>query len=394
MTTPRAHAADAPDPLPSPATPAGGPARLIALDAFRGATMLAMVIVNNPGSWAHVYPPLRHAAWHGCTPTDLIFPFFLFIVGASMAFSMPRAVARLGRRGAWLRIMKRAALLVLIGLLLNGFPFFDLATLRVPGVLQRIGLCFALAGTLVLLTGVRTQVVLAAAMLLGVTAAMRVVPGGAGLTEGDNLARDIDLAVIGPAHLWRGSPTDPEGVLSTLPAAVTTLLGYWAGLWIAGAGRGAPRPRVGTMLAGLAAGGAALAAAGWLWSRGPGVAGVPLNKPLWTGSYVLFTAGLAALALAGLYALVEVARYRRLGVALQMCGVNALLLFVGSGVIARLLGVIKIDGAPLKTRIYESLAAALPGDDRLASLAFALINVGVWWLLLWWLWRRGWAWRV
>ena len=210
------------------------PARLMSLDAFRGATIAAMILVNNPGSWAHVYAPLRHADWHGCTPTDLIFPFFLFIVGTSMAFSMRGYLSGdRPRSSAYARIARRVAALFALGLVLSGVLWNDWSVLRIPGVLQRIALVYLLASVLVLNARPAVQGVVAVVALLGYWLLLTRVPGpdgSWGLGAESNIVRAADLALIGEAHLYSNSPTDPEGLLSTLPAVVTTLLGYWSGL--------------------------------------------------------------------------------------------------------------------------------------------------------------------
>ncbi|MEM7627846.1 MAG: DUF5009 domain-containing protein [Planctomycetota bacterium] len=371
------------------------PARLLSLDAFRGLTIAAMLLVNNPGSWAHVYAPLRHAEWHGWTPTDLIFPFFLFIVGAAMAFSMGKYTGAGARRGAvvW-RVARRVALLIGLGLLLNGFPMYELGGLRWPGVLQRIGLVYLLASIVVLWLPVRAQVGLGAVVLAGYLATLTFVPveGVAPAMEATrNLPRAIDLAVIGEEHVWGGSPTDPEGLLSTLPATVTCLLGYWAGLLIR-----ARRDRPAGLLVRLSLLGVALTAAGLL-----GGVVHPINKPLWTSSYVLLTGGLAMVCLAGLYWLIDVRGWRRLGTPAAWMGVNAILAFVGSGLLARLL--IRIpapgraiggaDAGSLKAWVYESLVG-LGLSEVNASLAFAVLTVAVWWVLTGVLTTRGVVLRV
>ncbi|HVH13775.1 MAG TPA: heparan-alpha-glucosaminide N-acetyltransferase domain-containing protein, partial [Longimicrobium sp.] len=227
----------------APAAPSDAPPRterLLSLDVFRGLTVAAMLLVNNPGTWSAVYDPLEHAAWHGWTPTDLIFPFFLFIVGVSMAYSL---VPRLERGDAPARLFaaaaKRFAILVGLGLLLAAFPYYtlDLSHLRLPGVLQRIGLAFLLASAVVLFARPRAQWIVAGALLLGYWAAMTLVPvpgfGAGELSRDGSLAAYVDRTVLGTNHLWASAKTwDPEGLLSTLPAVATVLLGVFAGRWM------------------------------------------------------------------------------------------------------------------------------------------------------------------
>jgi len=365
----------------------GPPARLGSLDVFRGATIAAMLLVNNPGTWAHVHPPLLHAAWHGWTPTDLIFPYFLFIVGVAMAFSFARQLETGVDRGAvLLRAARRAAVLVALGLVLHGFPNYDLSTIRIPGVLQRIGLAFLLATPAVLWVGRRGIAAAAAITLLGYGALMMwaPVPGhGAGVLEpGRDLGSYIDRAVFGTAHLWRQAETwDPEGLLSTIPAVGTVLLGVLAGGWLRDA-----RPVERTTV-GLAAAGAAAAVAGWVWGLW-----FPINKNLWTSSYALFTSGLGALSLAACYWIVDVRKHRRWAHPFHLFGVNAIAAFFLSSLMARILVLIHWtdetgETVTLKGWIYTALFEPL-ASPRNASLLFALAYVAFWLIVVAWMDRR------
>lgn len=366
--------------------PPGPAPRLVSVDVLRGLTVAAMVLVNNPGSWRHVYWPLRHAAWDGFTPTDTIFPFFLFIVGVSIPLALGTRLEH-GGRGLVGRVLRRSATIFALGLLLHALPFFHLATLRIPGVLQRIAVCYLLAALLVVLTGGaagwRLQAGVAAALLLGYWLLMTRVapPGGAAgdLSPAGNLAGYVDRLVLGP-HIWQVSRFyDPEGVLSTLPAVATTLLGVLAGHWIRG---DRPGRRV---VAGLAIGGLAATGAGWLWGLT-----FPINKSLWTSSYALFMAGLAGLALAACYWGIEVRGRRAWTVPFVVLGVTALPLFFLSSFMARLLLVIRVgpDGPRLQAWLFDHLFAPwLPPVD--ASLAYALAYVLLWWGLMWALHRSG-----
>lgn len=377
-------------PAMEPAVPVARPERLLSLDVFRGLTVAAMLLVNNPGTWSAVYAPLEHAEWNGWTPTDLIFPFFLFIVGVSMAFSIvPRrergeAPARLFGKAA-----KRGAILIGLGLLLAAFPYYnlDLAHLRFPGVLQRIGLAFTLAAAAVLFTRPRAQAAITVALLLGYWAAMTLVPvpgGRAGdLGKDGSLAAYVDRAVLGTNHLWASAKTwDPEGLLSTLPAVATVLLGVFAGRWMR-SDRSPSERLVGLFLAGNAG-----LVIGLVWN-----AAFPINKNLWTSSYVVFTAGMALHTLAVCYWLVDVRGRRRWAMPFAWFGMNAIFAFFFSGVMARLLNLVKVDGRPVKAVIFDgAFDSWLPAHD--ASLAFALCFVALWTAIVWAMHRRRWYLKV
>ena len=364
--------------------PAG---RLLSLDVFRGGTVAAMVLVNNPGAWDAVYPPLRHADWHGWTPTDLVFPFFLFIVGVAIPLALgPRLVRGEARAALLGRIARRATVIFALGLFLHAFPTFDLATIRIPGVLQRIAVCYLVTAALFVTTGWRVQAGVAATALLGYWAAMTLVPAP-GFAAGDlskegNLAAFIDRAVLGP-HIWRvGGVYDPEGLLSTIPAVATTLAGLLAGQWLRAAGD----PRRAAL--GFAAAGALAAGAGLIWG-----VWFPINKPLWTSSYAVFTAGLALLGLAACHWVVEVQGRRRWTPPFVALGMNALALFFLSTLVARILVVVKVpvdDGrsVALQAAVFERVFAPWASPVN-ASLAFALTTVLAWLLVMGILYRRG-----
>jgi predicted acyltransferase len=357
--------------------------RLASLDAFRGATIAAMILVNNPGSWEQVYPPLRHAPWHGWTPTDLIFPFFLFIVGVSISFSLTRRrdqASGLGR--VMTKILSRSLILFVLGLFLALFPRFDFSTLRIPGVLQRIALCY-LAGSLIFLkTGVRGRIILSAALLAAYGAALKWIPvpgnGPGVLSPEGNLCGWIDVKFLG-GHLY--TPTfDPEGILSTVPAIATVLLGTLAGDWLRTAGK--PKLR----FWGLFAGGAALTASG-LWLHGL----IPINKQLWTSSFVLFTGGAACLILGLFHGAMDVLQWRRGALPFRVFGTNAILVFVGSGLLARVLQLIRIplggEAVPFQAYVFQQWLAPWAGPLA-GSLLFPIILLILWFLLLYQLYRR------
>ncbi len=350
--------------------------------------MAAMVVVNHPGDWNHVYPPLRHAAWHGWTPTDLIFPFFVFLLGVSVTLSRTR-----GR--SLTTILQRSAVLYLLGLLLALYPRFDITTVRLMGVLPRLALCY-LASALVyrrlagLPQGPRAVAALgiAGACLLGYWALLMLVapPGGVAgdLSPSGNLGAWLDRTLLGEAHLWRSSRTwDPEGLLSTMPAVGTAMLGVTAGVVL-----DAPRPSL-RRAAVLVAAGALVMALGLLWD-----AAFPINKSLWTSSYAAFTGGLAALLLGLAYAACDVAGHRRGTHPLVVLGVNALTLFVVSGWLVKTLLLVRVPSPDGDERtayawLYET-AFAPWGTPENTSLAFALAMLVVLYLLCAWLYRRGW----
>ena len=346
------------------------PDRLRSLDAFRGATIAAMILVNNPGSWAHVYPALLHAPWHGWTPTDLIFPVFLFIVGVAIPFSLGRRVEAGAERGRLLlRVLRRSAILIGLGLLLAAWPFLDLGSLRLPGVLQRIGVVYLAAGAAFLWLGRRGLAALTAVCLLGFAAVMRFVPAPGGVA-GDlepetNLAAFVDRALL-PGTLYQGT-WDPEGVLSTVPALATALLGIFGGQWL----RSANLPSQRTTR--LFTAGFALLTLGWIWSFW-----LPINKNLWTSSYVLFTVGIAFSMLACCVLIMDLGRPPRWTAPLESLGKNAIGVFVGSGLVIKtmLLFPERGDGSAYAWSyevFFASWLGPLPG-----SLGFALANVAAW----------------
>ena len=378
------------------ATPLTGdphPKRLASLDAFRGLTIAAMILVNNPGSWNHTYGPLRHAEWHGCTPTDLIFPFFLLIVGAAAAFSIPKALGREPNRiKLLLRVVRRCVVLFALGLMLNGFPFYDFGEIRIPGVLQRIALVYLLLVPLVLFLPRTGQAVVAFGLALAHWWLLVAFGGDDPFGPERNLASRIDEAIIGRAHLYH-EPTDPEGLLGTLSAVLTAWIGYAVGQRIRRHGPTAANSGK------LAAAGLGLIALGWLWSLA-----FPLNKPLWTGSYAVFTAGWALVFLAALLAIIDgPVASRRTTKAFQPAvtfGLNAIFVFVASGLIARLLVWVPaawasdgVNTPTIKGWAFDTLVSA--GLEPInASLAYAILNVVLWWPVLAFMRRRNWLFKV
>ncbi len=387
--------------------------RLRALDVFRGATVALMILVNNPGSWNALYPPLAHAAWHGVTPTDLVFPFFLFAVGNALALVMQPLLAG-PTRVFWLRVARRTALIFAIGLLLNAAPFVrwdaagelvarDWSTLRFMGVLQRIALCFGAAAAIVwwaerhTARPARAVLGVVAALLLGYWALCAVLgaPGDAYSLQGW-FGTAWDKALLGENHLYRGEglPFDPEGLASTPPAIAQVLLGWWVGRALA-SGRVDAR-----LIARLFTIAVVLAALAYAWQLA-----MPLNKKIWTSSYVLLSTALAIAALAALLHLLQ--HGRRLDgrpsrvtwgwvTLFEWFGRNPLLLFVLSGLVPRFLGLLR-EWSPLillNEQVAVPLASSVSTDPRLASLLFALLNLGFYSAIAWALHRRRWYWRI
>jgi predicted acyltransferase len=378
------------------AADAARPGRMVSLDVFRGATIAAMILVNDPGSWSHIYPPLEHAEWNGWTPTDLIFPFFLFIVGVSLTLSFASRIARgLTRRALVIHVVRRSALIFAIGLFLNGFPGFDLGSIRIMGVLQRIALCYLVAGLLYLATfrrepaadrptrvraNLRVTAAVAVALLVGYWALMMFVPvpgyGAGHLGKEDNLGAYVDRTLM-RGHLWSESVTwDPEGFLSTLPAIASLLIGILAGEWLRS------DQRAGRKALGLAAAGLVLLAAGQLLHPY-----FPINKNLWTSSFVLFTGGFAMLALAACYWIVDVRAWRAWTPPFLVFGMNAILAYA----LAALVSEISTDFEFLKFQGRETTLHGWIYDKFFvphfnpvnASLAFAVFFVLVIYALLW-----------
>jgi predicted acyltransferase len=355
--------------------------RLLALDVFRGITMAAMVIVNNPGDWNNIYWPLEHAAWNGWTPTDLIFPFFLFIVGVSITLSK--------KSSGWAPILRRSAIIFALGLFLAGYPRFNIHRWRIPGVLQRIALCYLASASLYKVTGGdrRRQVLVvtttAVALMIGYWALMTLVaaPGGVrgDLTPEGNLGAWLDRALMN-GHLWRAR-WDPEGLLSTLPAIATTLLGVLAGRCLGADWTPSRKTAV------LAGAGAIALIAGLAWDTV-----FPINKNLWTSSYVLFTGGFAALLLAACYWIVDVKRWRRGTTPLVILGMNAITLFVASGLLVKTLALIRVagpNGRDISVSNWTYLHLFVPlADAKNASLLYSLANLAILFGLLWWMYRR------
>ena len=438
--------------------------RLISLDVFRGMTIAGMVLVNNPGTWSAIYDPLEHAAWHGITPTDYIFPFFLFIVGVAIPIALKKRMQNGVTKDLYLKIIQRAATIFALGLLMSMIPFFqfndstgipylikillvlsfsaalflyllekktaaaitaaasavvvlgfyfaggeivwyNFATMRIPGVLQRIAVCYLIVSLIFLHTNWKQQTAISIGLLLVYWLLMTIIPvPGCDVTTVDdkacNLAAWLDRAILTEAHMWRSAKVfDPEGILSTIPAIVTTLSGVLTGSWLTRSvnsqtdlTEGKSEIRHTTFqietAAGLFFAGTVLLAIGWSWSLV-----FPLNKSLWTSSYVVYTSGLALLTLGVCYWLIDIKGYKRWSWPFVVFGVNALALFVFSGIMARLLGMIRLAGPEEGKDI--TLQQWIFGQAFLswltpinASLAYAISFILFWLFLMWLLYRK------
>ncbi len=360
--------------------------RLVSLDAFRGAAIAAMILVNNPGKWSKVYTQLRHAQWNGWTFADCVFPFFLFIVGVAIALSTAKRKDSNDSDGKTLRrILRRTCILFGLGLLLNAFPDFHVHDLRIPGVLQRIAICYLIASVIVLKSQISFQVSIAAGLLVSYSLMLEFIPvpgiGAGSLEPGTNLASYIDGLLL-PGHLWYNiRPFDPEGILSTIPAIGTTLLGGLTGHWLL-LPRSVPEKAIG-----MVTGGILLLAAGQILNNW-----LPINKGIWTSSFAIFTAGMALVCLAVFCWLMDVKGYRRPATPFQIFGMNAIAAYVLSELLSKSIRTIKVtqgDGTRtrLKTFIFDNLFAPL-ASSKLASLIFALTFVFLMFLVVWGMWRK------
>jgi predicted acyltransferase len=376
------------------------PARLVSLDAFRGFTIAAMVLVNNPGDWSNLYSQLEHAAWNGWTFTDWIFPFFLFIGGVSMALSLGRLAEAGADKPVLLRkLAKRAALIFVIGFALNLIPNFDFGSVRIPGVLQRIAVCTLLAAPIVVYCSWRAQLAWIGALLAAYSVLMLWVPVpgiGAGVLEpGKDMGAYLDRLLM-DGHLWAHAKTwDPEGLLSTMPALCSQLLGVLAGRWLLSR-QGQAEKTVWMMLAGLLC----------LWLGAIlDVILMPINKSLWTPSFCLFTTGWALLLFAAFYWLLDANGQPRVrAVAARwsqpfvIYGMNALFIFAFSGLVAKMLMFIKVTGpdgsqVSLGNALYAPLRA-LDIAPVNSSLLYALIFNAAMFAVAWFMWRKKWFVKV
>lgn len=357
------------------------PERLLSLDVFRGITIAGMILVNNPGSWGNIYPALGHAKWHGVTPTDLIFPFFLFIVGVAITYSLSKRKERGDNHTKLiLQIVRRSATLILLGLILQGFPYYDLSVIRLPGVLQRIGLVYLFASIIFLKVNIRNQGIIAAALLLIYWGLMALVPvpgvGYPNFEPATNLGAWLDNQLLN-GHLWSFSKVwDPEGLLSSVPAISSALFGILTGHWLR-----SKRDENEKVVWMFVAGSFALVIAAF-WDMC-----FPINKSIWTSSYVVYSTGMALIFLAICYFLIDIKGKTWWTKPFIVYGMNAITVFFLSGLMARLLTLIKWTNdagqeITLKGFLYDNYFAAWLAPIN-ASLLWALCYVTLWLGLMW-----------
>ncbi len=344
--------------------------RLLSLDFFRGFTVAAMILVNDPGDWGHIYWPLEHSKWNGCTPTDLVFPFFLFMVGVSIVYARSQA------------ILRRTLIIVALGICLPLINDFQFAHLRFPGVLQRIGVVYGITALLYVKTNIRTQIITAAGCLIGYYLLMTLVPvpgyGAPNLEPATNLGAWIDRSVFTENHLWSASRTwDPEGLLGTIPSVATCLLGVFTGKWLK-----TGRLKTAMDLLKLMGAGVVLIVLALIWNIA-----FPINKQLWTSSFVLLTAGLAINILAFSYRIIDIEGHTALLPPFLAFGRNAIAAYVLADIIPSILSIIPIQGTNLWTYIYNHLFTPYMSPEN-ASLAGAILTVLIIFIPVWILYKK------
>ena len=375
--------------------------RFNSLDVFRGATVALMILVNNPGTWAHIFPPLEHASWHGLTPTDLVFPFFLFAVGNAMAFVMPKLEAA-GKSRFWFKIIKRSLLIFFIGVFLNGFPFIKydeaghfvarpLANLRIFGVLQRIAVAYFFASVIIHFFKVRGSFVMGAFILLGYWFLCVAANPSDPFSLQGWFGTNLDKALLGESHMYHGEGVafDPEGLMSSFAPIVQVILGYLAGNYILQKGK---TPE---MLNGLFVAGVVLIFTGLCWNMV-----FPINKKIWTSSYTVYTTGLAIITLSVMIYLIEFKGRKGCWTHFfDVFGKNALFIYAMSALIPNILWLIRIrngvdhENKPIYRNalnwFYENLCKPIiPSDPRIGSLIYALCFIAMMWFFAWLLHRK------
>lgn len=368
--------------------------RLLALDVFRGATVAAMILVNNPGDWGNIYAPLKHAEWHGCTPTDLIFPFFLFIVGVSITFAMSsRKDDEQSHTRTIIKALKRALILFSLSLFLSLYPriFTDpltaLSTVRIPGVLQRIAVVFLVATIIFLKNSEKNILRITVGILILYWVIMTFIPvpgaGYANLEKETNMGAWLDRSLLSEAHLWKSAKTwDPEGILSTLPAVASGLIGVMVGIYLRRKDVGD-----GAKTAWIFSTGLMMFVGGMIWDLQ-----FPMNKSLWTSSFVLYTSGLAAMILAFCFWIIDVNRYSRFTMPFVVYGKNAITVFFLSGLLPSTMNMIKMTNADgsesgLQSWLYDNVFSTNFSTVN-ASLAWAISQILFWFIILYILYRK------
>ena len=362
--------------------------RILAIDTFRGATIALMIIVNNPGTWTHVYAPLRHAQWHGCTLTDLVFPFFLFIVGMSMAFSFDKY--DLCKTGPLFnKIIIRTISIFALGLLLNAFPFirqdWDWSSFRILGVLQRIALAYFIGAFIIIRSNIKSLVQISFIALVSYWILLYIygfVNNVDPYSLNSNLVLAIDKIILGERHLYGGTGIqfDPEGLLSTIPSSITVILGFLVGTMIKTTEDQAENCKRMLILGSL------LVIIGWIW-------GIffPINKQLWTSSYVLYTAGIATVTLSSMIWLIDVLGYKKWTYPFIVFGSNSIFIFALSGIWAKILLKIRFSlyGEEVSGYyyLYKTVFYPLAGDIN-GSFLFAVFHVFAFWLILLWMYKK------
>ena len=377
--------------------------RFYSLDVFRGATVCLMILVNNPGTWTHIYPPLKHASWHGLTPTDLVFPFFLFAVGNAMAFVMPRLEAA-GDAVFWKKVIKRTALIFLIGLFLNWWPFMKWEEgslvfrqwvdpnnpetgVRILGVLQRIALCYFFASVIIYL--LKPRKAFYAGLIFLLVYWMLCIMGNPADPFSLNgwFGTGVDKSILGTAHMYKGEGIafDPEGLMSTVPSIVQVIFGYLVGDHIKKKGKSFE------MVTGLFVAGVAMLVTGYCWDMV-----FPINKKIWTSSFTIYTTGLAILTIATMIYMIEFKNIKGgLAKFFDVFGKNALFVFALSAFLPKGLSLIRFEnGLNDKgemtyynpwTWLYQKVLINIPGDPRIGSLLYALCVITFMWAICWWM---------
>ena len=374
--------------------------RYLSLDVFRGATVCLMILVNNPGSWSHIYAPLKHANWHGLTPTDLVFPFFLFAVGNAMAFVMPRLKEQ-GDIAFWKKIIKRTLLIFGIGLFLNWYPFIrwnegalewigwlnphdPTKGVRIFGVLQRIAVCYFFASVIVYFFKPRVAYFISLLLLLLYWVICVIGNPSDPFSLEGWIGNSIDQAILHIPHMYKGEgvPFDPEGLLSTIPAITEVIFGYFVGMYIKSNAVSTEQNVIYKMLSGLMVAGVALLLGGYCWDLV-----FPINKKIWTSSYVLCTVGMAIFALAIMIWFIEIKNYKGFPIRFfEVFGKNPLFIFALSAFLPKTAGLFKTEeGITFWNFLYRKLFIHIPGDPKLGSLAYALCVIIFMWAIGWWL---------